>query len=156
MTKRVLLLWIVLSSFLLSDTQRSIPLKELFQTKLTLKEKVFELWLSVNPKQKKEGLSFLLADEVPSYKGMLFIYPMNEKLSFWMKNTYLDLDLAYIDEEGRVRDIFSMTKDTSIKFHSSVKVRYALELKAGEFKKIGLKVGDKVEFSSLIKGLSKP
>ncbi len=144
MIKRVLLLWFCLFSFLDADTNRTIALDSLFKTDLTIKNKTFKVWLAIDPKQKKEGLSFLTVDEVPIDHGMLFLYVYEEKLLFWMKDTFFDLDIAYIQSDGTVVDIYSMTKMSSKTFVSSRKVRYVLELRRGEFKRVGLKIGDKV------------
>ena len=155
MIKRVLVLWFCLFSFLDADTNRTIALDSLLKTDLTIKDKTFKVWLAIDPKQKKEGLSFLTADEVPVDHGMLFLYAYEEKLSFWMKDTFFDLDIAYIKSDSTVVDIYSMTKMSSKTFTSSSKARYVLELRAGEFEKMGLNVGDKVEFSSMIEDLAK-
>ena len=156
LTKKGLLLLLLFSGFLFADYNRSIPLSDLFQTQLKIKEKTFNLWLAISPKQKKEGLSLLSSDEVDFNEGMLFIYPINEKLSFWMKNTFIALDIAYIKKDGTVSDIYTMPKMSSLLFSSTQKVRYVLELRAGELKKVGLKVGDKIIFPTKIKDLSNP
>ena len=156
MSKLLLFLWIFLSTFLDADFNRTIPLEKLFQTDLLLKDKTFKVWLAIDPEQKREGLSSLLEDEVSTNEGMLFIYPFEEKLKFWMKDTFFDLDIAYIKSDGSVVDIYRMTKQSTKIFSSSSKVSYVLELRAGEFEKVGLKVGDRVVFSSIIKDLAKP
>ena len=161
MSKKLLFLGLILFSFLEAEVNetippRSIPLKKLFQTDLVLKNKTFKVWLAISPEQKTEGLSSLRSNEVSTNEGMLFIYPFKEKLSFWMKNTFFDLDIAYLEKDGTIVDIYTMPKQSLKLFNSSSKVRYALELRAGEFEKLGLKVYDKVEFSSIIIELSKP
>ena len=156
MIKRVVLFVLLLSTLLLAENNRTIPLDKLFQTDLCIKEKIFKIWLALDSKQKEEGLSLLSSDEVSFEEGMLFIYPYEEKLSFWMKDTFFDLDIAYIKSDGRVIDMFTMPKMTEKAFSSSEKVRYVLELRAGEFEKMGLKLGEKIVFSSIVKGFSKP
>ena len=42
---------------------------------------------------------------MPEGAGMLFIYPQPMRLSFWMKNTYIPLDIAFIEEGGMVVEI---------------------------------------------------
>ena len=153
MIKRVLVLCLCLFSFLDADTNRTITLDSLFKTDLVVKDKTFKVWLAIDPKQKNEGLSFLLADEVPFDHGMLFLYPYEEKLSFWMKNTFFDLDIAYIGSDGTIIDIFSMSKMSEKVVTSSWKVQYVLELRGGEFNHIGLKVGDIIEVSKLIESI---
>ena len=156
MTKKLLLLLLLWTIFLLAKSTRTIPLSSLFQTDLLVKEKIFQVWLAIDPKQKNEGLSLLLADEVASTQGMLFLYPYEEKLSFWMKNTYFDLDIAYIKSSGEVVDIATMKRMSKEEFSSSKKVKYVLELKAGSFEKVGLKVGDRINISKELKEFSNP
>jgi hypothetical protein len=155
-TKKLLFLLLLLSSSLVAESNRTIPLKDFFQTELSIKKETFNIWLAIDPKQKNEGLSFLLADEVASDQGMLFLYPYEEKLSFWMKNTYFDLDIAYIKSSGKVVDIATMNKMTPKEFSSSQSVRYVLELKAGSFKRVGLKVGDSISIPQKVKEFSNP
>jgi len=154
MSKIFLILCFLLFNFLDADVHRTIPLEKLFQTDLSLKNKTFKVWLAIDSEQKKEGLSSLLDNEVANNEGMLFIYPFEEKLKFWMKNTLFDLDIAYIKSDGTIIDIYRMPKQSTKIFSSSSKVAYVLELRAGEFEKIDLKVNDKIVFSPLIQELS--
>ena len=161
MSKSLLFLWLFCFTFLEADfnktiSTRTISLKKLFKTDLLLKKRTFKVWLAIDLKQKTEGLSSLLSNEVSRNEGMLFIYPFPEKLTFWMKNTFFDLDIAYIDKYGKVIDIYTMPKQSLKFFSSSSKVSYALELRAGEFKKLGLKVNDTIKFSSMVRDLAKP
>ena len=156
MFKRTFLSLLFLSSLLLSNEHRTIALEKLFKTNLNVKGKLYQTFLAIDPKQKQEGLSNLESSEFSSAEAMLFIYPYNEKLFFWMKDTHIDLDIAYIDAKGIVSDIFTMKRMRRKAFPSTQKVRYALEVRAGEFKKLGLKVGEKILFPSIILELSKP
>jgi uncharacterized protein len=80
-------------------------------------------------------------------RGMLFVYPDERELSFWMKNTLIPLSIAYIDSEGRIVDILDMKPldDRPPHYLSSEPVQYALEVNKGFFEKRGVKVGDSVE-----------
>jgi uncharacterized protein len=77
-------------------------------------------------------------------RGMLFVYPDERPLSYWMKNTLIPLSIAYIDAEGRITDILDMKPldDTPPHYVSSESVRYALEVNKGFFDERGVKVGD--------------
>jgi len=79
--------------------------------------------------------------------GMLFVYPETRVLSFWMKNTYLPLDIAFIDADGTIRDLTQMRPLTTTSHASAVPVRYALEMNAGWFEGAGVGVGGKVSFA---------
>jgi uncharacterized membrane protein (UPF0127 family) len=80
-------------------------------------------------------------------RGMLFVYPEERELSFWMKNTQIPLSIAYIDSERRIVDILNMKPldDRPPHYVSSEPAQYALEVNQGFFKKRGVKVGDRVE-----------
>jgi uncharacterized protein len=74
--------------------------------------------------------------------GMLFVFNTEKYLSFWMKNTYIPLSIAYIDKKGVIRDIQHMKPlDTSVTYPSKYPVKYALEVNRGWFKKNNIKPG---------------
>ena len=80
-------------------------------------------------------------------RGMLFVYPEERDLSFWMKNTQIPLSIAYIDSERRIVDILNMKPldDRPPHYESSEPVQYALEVNQGFFENNGVKLGDRVE-----------
>ncbi|HET7272404.1 MAG TPA: DUF192 domain-containing protein, partial [Rubrobacter sp.] len=80
-------------------------------------------------------------------RGMLFVYPAERELSYWMRNTYIPLSIAYIDSEGRIVDILDMKPldDNPPHYTSSEPVQYALEVNKGFFEKEGVKEGDHAE-----------
>lgn len=74
-------------------------------------------------------------------QGMLFIFPDKTKKSFWMQNTYIPLDIAFIDDSGKIEQIESMIP-MSTRFTSSKNpCRYALEVNEGWFKKHNIGIG---------------
>ena len=80
-------------------------------------------------------------------RGMLFVYPDERELSFWMKNTLIPLSIAYIDSDGHIVDILDMKPldDERPHYVSSEPVQYALEVNRGFFEERGVKEGDRVE-----------
>jgi uncharacterized protein len=80
-------------------------------------------------------------------RGMLFVYPEEQRLSFWMKNTLIPLSIAYIDSKRRIVDIQDMKPldDEPPSYVSADPAQYALEVNQGFFEKRGVKVGDRVE-----------
>jgi hypothetical protein len=80
-------------------------------------------------------------------EGMLFTYPEERVLSFWMKNTFIPLSIAFLDDEGRIVRIAHM-KPQDLSSHSSIHpARYALEMNDGWFKKAGVSAGDRAVFT---------
>jgi uncharacterized membrane protein (UPF0127 family) len=77
--------------------------------------------------------------------GMLFVYPEERQLSFWMKNTLIPLSIAFMDSEGRIVDIQEMKAldDEPPHYTSAKPARYALEANKGFFEERGVEVGDR-------------
>lgn len=74
--------------------------------------------------------------------GMLFIFDYDQQLGFWMLNTLIPLDIAFIDSSGTILNIETMQPET-LNFHNSDgTARYALEVNAGEFARRGIRAGD--------------
>ena len=77
-------------------------------------------------------------------QGMIFPFPYIHRLSFWMKNTYIPLDIAFLDESGKITQIESMMPLSTRMTQSIIPCKYALEVNQGWFKQNGLKVGSYV------------
>ena len=66
-------------------------------------------------------------------RGMLFIFPYEEEHSFWMKNTFLALDMIFLDKNGEVKKIIKNVPPLTKKARESeFPVKYVLELNAGQ------------------------
>ncbi|WNY60427.1 DUF192 domain-containing protein [Borreliella bissettiae] len=78
--------------------------------------------------------------------GMLFVFKKEQNLSFWMENTPLPLEIAYIDSNGIIKEIYYLEPYSRTNVNSLYKVKYALELPRGSFSKFKIKIGDKVHF----------
>jgi uncharacterized membrane protein (UPF0127 family) len=79
-------------------------------------------------------------------EGMLFVYKMDRRLGFWMKNTEIPLSIAFIDRNGVIKQIEHMKPFDPTTFRSKISVRYALEVNRGIFEELGVTVGDTVGF----------
>jgi uncharacterized protein len=77
--------------------------------------------------------------------GMLFVFERTEPLAFWMKNTFIPLSIAFIDERGRIVNIEDMAPQTEVTHWSTAPARYALEMRKGWFAERGVKPGDRVD-----------
>ncbi len=94
--------------------------------------------------ERQRGLMF--RDSLPDSHGMLFVYEDQKLLSFWMRNTRIPLDVAFIDRSGRIVDIQQMEPMTDDTHTSRAPALYALEMRLGWFEEHGVEVGDTVEF----------
>ena len=77
--------------------------------------------------------------------GMLFIFPSVKVLNMWMKNTYLPLDMLFIDASGRIVNIVERTVPGSLEAISSVERAMAvLEVNGGTTSRLKIQKGDRV------------
>jgi uncharacterized membrane protein (UPF0127 family) len=77
--------------------------------------------------------------------GMLFDFGSARPLSFWMKNTYIPLQIAFVDASGKIGQIESMVPLSTRAVRSNSSYRYAIEVKDGWFDENGISVGAQVE-----------
>jgi len=75
--------------------------------------------------------------------GMLFVFPEQSVRSFWMQNTYIDLDIAFMDRDFRVVDIQQMDAQSTDSHVSRARAMYALETNQGWFEAHGVQIGDR-------------
>ena len=94
------------------------------------------------PREREIGLMY--RKQMAAHEGMLFIFETPATQCFWMRNTYLPLSTAFLDDEGRIVNIEDMAPLTENSHCSSRPVRYVLEMNQGWFAKRGLKPGFKV------------
>lgn len=103
----------------------------------------FTVELAKSPQQRALGLMY--RQEIADDHGMLFIYSRPNEASMWMKNTYISLDMLFIDARGRIVKIAERTEPHSLRAISSGRpVRAVLELKGGTSQRLGLSAGDRV------------
>lgn len=101
--------------------------------------------LAETPQQHEKGLMY--RETLEKDKGMLFIFDREQTLSFWMKNTYVDLSIAYINEKMKIVDIQEMKATSPLEisepptYPSKKPAMYALEMPKGWFKASNIKVG---------------
>lgn len=74
-------------------------------------------------------------------QGMLFAYPQAERHCMWMRNTFLPLSVAFLDDQGRIINIEDMTPQTETSHCAAAAARFALEMNQGWFASKGLKPG---------------
>ena len=102
-----------------------------------------------NPPEREKGLMF--RNSLGEYDGMLFVFDEEEYLNFWMKNTFIPLDIAYISKKGIINEIYYMAPvDISKIYNSKNRAMYALEVNAGWFEKHKIKIGSKIDFNGCL------
>lgn len=105
--------------------------------------------VAVTPEEHANGLMF--RKELKPESGMLFMFQDDERKDFWMKNTFISLDIVFLDSKMRVVRIFhkvpasrSGQSDTEVA-RVAAKGRYVLELAAGTARKHKLKPGSRIK-----------
>lgn len=102
------------------------------------------VWVASTPWQKARGLMHVRSLEPD--RGMLFLLGQPQYASFWMRDTYLSLDLLFIDGQGRIVNIIERAEPlTTMPLLSTAPVTYVLEVGAGTTERLGIRAGHRVE-----------
>ncbi|MBY5552476.1 DUF192 domain-containing protein [Rhizobium leguminosarum] len=103
----------------------------------------FTVEIAATPDQRARGLMFrkTMADDA----GMIFDFDQPRRVTMWMENTILPLDMLFADDTGTIRHI----KEKAVPYSrdiidSMVAVKYVVELNAGVVAKLGIKPGDRI------------
>ncbi len=105
--------------------------------------RAFAVEVVATEEERQKGLMF--RKELPEGNGMLFDFKVEAPVSFWMKNTYISLDMIFIRADGRIASIAENTEPMSERLVPSAgPVRGVLEVIAGTSRKLGIKPGDRV------------
>ena len=82
--------------------------------------------------------------------GMLFVFEESDDHSFWMKNTFLPLDMIFVDEAGRVAGVIERAEPLTLQSRTLGKAsRYVLEVNGGWAEAHGVAPGDRVRFENV-------
>lgn len=101
-----------------------------------------EAEVAANNAARMQGL--MQRKSMAAQRGMLFVFERDAQHCMWMKNTFLPLSVAFIDETGKILNIEDM-QPLSEDNHCAVKpARYALEMNIGWFAQRGIKRGDRI------------
>jgi hypothetical protein len=113
----------------------------------------FDVWVADTPARSEQGLMYVR--DLPPDRGMVFLFEPARVVSFWMKNTYIELDMLFITADGRVAKITSRAAPLRLDLLSSdVPVGAVLELRGGEAGLLGIRVGDRVSWKPVGKPTS--
>lgn len=118
---------------------------------LKIGNKVIKVELAKSDKQRSHGLMHI--SKLPEgVDGMLFEFPFEQQLSFWMKNTFIDLSIAFLNSNLKIIDIQKMKATSMMTLESSLvhyksrgQAKYALEVPVNWFEKNKIKLGTKLK-----------
>lgn len=124
----------------------SLPDVSFEKATLKLGGKILKIEVAETDAQLERGLMF--RKSLKDDEGMLFIFPRERTLAFWMKNTLIDLAIGYFDKDKRLVDIQEMKATTLMtvdhpSYPSKAPAMYALEVPKGWFTRHGVKIGAK-------------
>jgi uncharacterized membrane protein (UPF0127 family) len=122
---------------------------EIFDDKGKKPKYVFDVWLADSPGRQQQGLMFVR--DLPDLRGMLFVHQQPTAIRMWMKNTYIALDMVFIDASGRIQQIRENAVPHSLDIIASDKPALAvLEIAGGEARRLGLHSGQRVTHPALV------
>jgi uncharacterized membrane protein (UPF0127 family) len=122
---------------------QSLPLSPLVVETAAAGEVALSVQVADTDAARQTGLMY--RTNMPEREGMLFLFPELARVSFWMKNTYIPLDILFIDPRGKVVKIYERTTPMSLEpLGVDTPVRAVLELRGGESARRGIRSGDRV------------
>lgn len=107
--------------------------------------KLIQIEIADDSEKRTQGLMW--RESMPEDDGMLFIFDAEEPLTFWMKNTYISLDMVFADKSGNIVSIYSeATPFSEVSIPSGAPAKYVVEVNGGFCTKYGINVKDKMEY----------
>jgi uncharacterized membrane protein (UPF0127 family) len=103
----------------------------------------FDVWLAADDQRRQRGLMYVR--QLDPKAGMLFVYPAPFKIGMWMMNTYISLDMLFVNAKGRVVQIVERTTPESLEtISASTEVLGVIELSAGTVERLKIRPGARV------------
>lgn len=113
----------------------------------------FRAQLAVTEEEKAQGLMF--REKLGGNESMIFVYDTPCRVSFWMKNTNIALDLGLFDSDGTLIEIRRLYPHNLNPVNSSSdKIKYCLEINYGWFDKNAVRCGSKLNMELLGKAVN--
>lgn len=135
----------------LTDTSKAVP--------ITIAGERFDLVPALDTGARTLGLGGVAS--IPDRGGMVFVFPAPTVLSFVMRDCRTDIDIAYLDDRGRVLTTYTMIneprrpgesdwdyEDRLTRYSSRFPARFAVEVAPGTFERLGVRTGDVFEFDA--------
>ena len=90
-----------------------------------------QLEIADDPAERNQGL--MRRETLAANSGMVFVFPQPDKHCMWMRNTYIPLSVAFLDDQARIINIESMAPYSEASHCATKAARYALEMNLGWF-----------------------
>lgn len=109
-------------------------------------DKNIDAELAIDDLSRAEGL--MNREKLADNTGMLFVFPEERNLSFWMKDTYIPLDMIFIDESKKIVTIHKNARPFDLNtYKSNFPSKYVLEVNGGFCDKYAIDLQDPVVFN---------
>jgi uncharacterized membrane protein (UPF0127 family) len=142
--------WFVIAASAGTDPSSRVPLADFPRERIavetnSIRRHLFEAWRAESPATREQGLMFVEDREMRADQAMIFVYGSPQRVTMWMKNTLLPLDMLFVDARGCVVTIMERARPGSLAtIDSRVPVVLVVELKAGMVEQLSIKAGDRV------------
>ncbi|PCJ34868.1 MAG: hypothetical protein COA93_03940 [Alphaproteobacteria bacterium] len=155
LSRPVLFLFIFISTILMTDFSFANDSQQQKVTQITFElgelsilskgqSHTFDVEVAQSFEQRARGLMF--RREMPEKNGMLFLFENNQMVTMWMENTYIPLDIIFLNRKGIITHIVkSAVPESRDYIHSRVPVVSVLELNGGVTDNLNIQVGDIIE-----------
>ena len=132
-------MFIFFATLLLSFSS-AVDVEQLPIQKIGIGSKSIDVEVADELHERQRGLMY--RKTMDTDHGMLFVYPEAEPRSFWMKNTYIPLSIAYIGSDCKIVHIANMIPLTTKGVPSIHPAQFVLEMNQGWFEGNRVKIGD--------------
>ena len=110
---------------------------------LTAGMHVIRAEVAASEAERQQGLMY--REKMGANEGMVFLFGAPASVCMWMKNTYIPLSVAFIDDDGKIVNIEDMQPQTTDSHCAKKPIRYALEMNQGWFRQKNIKPGMQIE-----------
>lgn len=130
------------------------PLDHLAQVPVGVADLALLVWLAETSRAQADGLQGITEEQIAplpdgTERGMLFPFPVDVRPGFWMRDTLVALDLAFLRSDGSIAEIHAMAPHDETVVTPVEPIRYALELRQGVLAAAGVVPGDVVDLAAL-------
>jgi uncharacterized membrane protein (UPF0127 family) len=129
--------WLLLFPFADGFAQQRLP-----ATTLNIGIHLIKAEVAIRDDERAQGLMY--RETMGMNEGMVFRFASSNQVCMWMKNTFLPLSVAFIDESGSIINIEDMQPETLVAHCSRKPARFALEMNRGWFKTKNIKAGSHI------------
>lgn len=119
--------------------ERTFQLSDLKMVDVKIDKHKFRMWVMDTNDKRMEGMMFVENGDFKDNEGMIFVFPEPEFQRFWMRNTLVPLDIAYVGSNLRILNTYTMKPlDETTDYSSYGKSGIVIEVRGGLFKRLGI------------------